>query len=81
MPYLPPEPAGLQGYEIVRERGLPVFRVQQGGREEWLHTADDVDKYRQDQEAALDPEKRTLMQGKRPVAGRVAKLGEAVPQN
>jgi DNA gyrase subunit B len=38
------------------ERGLPVFRVQQGGREEWLHTADDVDKYRQDQEAALGRE-------------------------
>jgi DNA gyrase subunit B len=36
--------------------GLPVFRVQLGGREEWLHTADDVDKFRKVEQEKLGRE-------------------------
>jgi DNA gyrase subunit B len=35
------------------EQGLPVFRVQLADQEKWLHTADEVDKFRQDAQAKL----------------------------
>jgi DNA gyrase subunit B len=38
------------------ERGVPVFRVQLGGREEWLHTDEDVDAFKQREEARLGHE-------------------------
>src|SRR5579871_1056794 len=36
--------------------GLPVFRVQLGGKEEWLHSLDEVDEFRQREEARLGRE-------------------------
>jgi DNA gyrase subunit B len=38
------------------DRGVPVFRVQLAGREEWLHTAADVDRFRQAEQEKLGRE-------------------------
>lgn len=35
------------------ERGVPIYRVQLGGGEEWLHTADDVDAFRKREQERL----------------------------
>jgi DNA gyrase subunit B len=40
----------------TNERGVPVFRVQLGGREEWLHTDEEVDAFKQREEARLGHE-------------------------
>ncbi|HKB41690.1 MAG TPA: toprim domain-containing protein, partial [Gemmataceae bacterium] len=38
------------------EKGLPMFRVVMGGREEWFHTADEVDAFRRSRQEQLGRE-------------------------
>jgi DNA gyrase subunit B len=41
---------------LANDRGVPVFRVQLGGRETWLHTLDDVDEFQQREQQRLGHE-------------------------